>query len=183
MRPAYAHKRNTGMKKRMLLVALPLIAITSLLVTNCAREPRLKVPAIGETIYIKPIAINFTGTPKVENPAKAIRLDVMWGGRAINGKKNMTLKFYKNIGDSEPAFTKTWTELEDAYKTTGCSNEQIAALDGYLVGAALICDGSFKLDGIHFIQGEQDDGEKRSATSWSSYPVTEDITGFTFGLY
>lgn len=175
--------KKNGFHNRLSLVAFALLATSGLLVANCAREPRLKVPAIGETIFIKPIAVNFTGTPKVDAPSQAIRLDVMWGGRAINDKKGMTLNFYKKLGDAQPAFTKSWSELAEAYKTTGCSNSQISVLDGYLVGVALICDGSFKLDGIQYIEGIQDDGEKRSATSWSSYPVTEDITGFTFGLY
>lgn len=161
-----------------------LAAIGSLALINCAREPRLKIPPIGETMLIKPIAVNFTSVPRVAKPEKAVRLDVMWGGRAISKEKgNPILRFYKNPGDAEPAFSKYWSELAEAYKSSGCSNDQIATMDGYLMGTALICDGSFNLENIKFIEAQQDNGEKHMATSWSSYPVSEDVTGYSIGLY
>lgn len=151
------------------------------LISACSREPRYTSPGIGETVFIKPIAINrqLTKTPPKAGPLK---LNVMWGGRMLTSEKGeTTLNFYDKFGKIR--YTKTWSQLETAYRDTDCSNDDIKILDGALMGSALICDGSLDLSVIATIEGISPKGEKRSATSWAVYMASEDVAAASIGLY
>jgi hypothetical protein len=152
-----------------------------LVLAACSREPRYMTPRLGEVVSIQPIAIDMllASTPPKNVPLK---LNIMWGGRMLTGEKgDTTLTFYDKAG--RVRFSKSWSQLTNAYRETGCSNEAIATLDGSLMGSALVCDGSLDLDGIASIEGVDAKGEKRSATSWSVYMLTEKVAAASIGLY
>lgn len=162
-------------------IILAMVGLASgLLLSNCAPEPRFKSPALGEVVFMRPIAID--RNPEAALKPGALKLSVMWGGRAlVSDKGDPTLNFYGK-GDVL-RYSYKWSQLESAYHDTGCSREQVRFLDGYLVGSALICDGSLDLSGIVRIEGVEAKGEKRSATSWSSYQLDDDVFGVSIGLY
>jgi hypothetical protein len=152
-----------------------------LLISACAREPRYTSPRLGEVVSIQPIAVDLqlASTPPKNVPLK---LNIMWGGRMLTSEKgDTTLNFYDKSGKIR--YSKSWAQLENAYRDTDCSNQSIATLDGSLMGSALICDGSLDLDGIVTIEGVNAKGEKRSATSWSAYMVNEHVAATSIGLY
>ncbi len=172
------------MRKRLTIVssgALTSLIAAGFMLVNCAPEPRLRMPALGEVVSISPIAVNRTLAPA---PIKtsAIKLNVMWGGRAMTGDKgDPTLNFYDATGQIKYSFK--WAQLERAYHDTSCTSEQVRSLDGYLRGSILICDGSLNLQDITRIEGVEDKGEKRYATSWAVYQVDDDVTSVSVGLY
>jgi hypothetical protein len=152
-----------------------------LLMTGCSREPRYTSPKLGEVVTIQPIAIDLqlASTPPKNVPVK---LNVMWGGRMLDSEKgDTTLHFYDKNGKLR--YSKSWAQLENAWRETDCSNQAVATLDGSLMGSALICDGSLDLDGIASIEGVNAKGEKRSATSWATYMVNEQVAAASIGLY
>ncbi len=150
--------------------------------TACAPEPKFRPPGLGELITIKPIAINKLAPQHLASKTRAIKLNVMWGGKAIDLEKgDMTLNFYG--ADSKIKYTHKWSDLVESYRQTGCNGEQVATMDGYLMGVALVCDGSIDMTNIQLIEGIDPKGEKRSATSWGSYLVSEDVQAVSIGLY
>lgn len=163
-------------------LALSLIGLAlSMLISACSREPRYTSPRLGEVVSIQPIAVDLqlASTPPKNVPLK---LNIMWGGRMLSSQKgDTTLNFYDKSGKIR--YSKTWSQLENSYRETDCSNQAIATLDGSLMGSALICDGSLDLDGIASIEGVDAKGEKRSATSWSAYMVNESVAAASIGLY
>jgi len=155
--------------------------ILGIIVTACAREPRYSSPKLGEVVSIQPIAVDMqlSTTPPKSGPLK---LNIMWGGRLLSSAKgDTTLNFYDKSGKIR--YSKTWSQLEVAYRDTDCSNSDIATLDGALMGSALICDGSLDLNGITMIEGIDAKGEKRSSTSWAAYMVNEEVAAASIGLY
>jgi hypothetical protein len=161
---------------------MPCLAlILGFLSAACARQPRYASPQLGEVVSIQPIAVDLqlASTPPKNVPLK---LNVMWGGRMLTSEKgDTTLNFHDKSGKIR--YSKSWSQLESAYRDSDCSNQAIATLDGSLMGSALICDGSLDLDGIVTIEGVNAKGEKRSATSWSVYMVNEHVAAASIGLY
>jgi len=152
-----------------------------LMLAACSREPRYRTPRLGELVSIQPIAIDMqlASTPAKNVPLK---LNIMWGGRMLSAEKgDTTLNFYEKSG--RVRYSKSWSQLTNAYRETDCSNQAIATLDGSLMGSALICDGSLNLEGIASIEGVDAKGEKRSATSWSIYMLNENVAAASIGLY
>jgi hypothetical protein len=132
-----------------------------------------------------PAAINHAGPLAAEElNVPGLRLTVMWGGHPLSSEKegSVTLKFYKQSAEV-PALTLSWTELETAYKTTNCTDEMIATLDGPLTGTALVCDGRIKIDQYSHIVGVSEKGKTRNATSWSTFRLTDDVVGAAIQLY
>ncbi len=147
----------------------------------CAREPRHKEHRLGEVFSISPVAVNIMLAPA---PAlsKALKLNVMWGGRAISADKgDSTLNFYGK--NNKLLYSKKWSELSESHKNTSCSDEQVATMDGYLMGVALVCDRSLELKDVQKIEGVDAKGERRSATSWGVYSITDEVNGVSLGLY
>lgn len=156
-------------------------AVVSLGLLNCAPEPKYRTPDLGETINISPAVINEQLGPK-EIDSRAIQLNVMWGGRAIDANKgNPTLHFYDHAGELK--FSRSWAELEESYRRTGCTESMVSTLDGYLMGSALICDSSFSLTGITSIKATDARGESREATSWGVHRINDQVTAVSIGLY
>jgi hypothetical protein len=152
-----------------------------LVLATCSREPRLTSPRLGEIVSIQPIAIDMQLASKAPKNVP-LKLNIMWGGRMLTGEKgDTTLNFYEKSG--RVRYSKSWSQLINAYRETDCSNQAIATLDGSLMGSALICDGSLNLDGIVSIEGVDPKGEKRSATSWSVYMINENVAAVSIGLY
>ena len=148
---------------------------------SCSREPQFRKPQLGEKIFIQPIAINYLLRPKLPT-TQAIKLNAMWGGRALAADKgDPLLNFYGTDGKLKNS--RKWADLVESYKTTSCSNQQIATLDGYLMGAALICDGSLDLRNITRIEAVDSGGERRSSTSWGVYRIQDDVSGISIGFY
>lgn len=80
-------------------------------------------------------------------------------------------------------YEKSWGELQDSFRTSGCSDSQVSSLDGYLIGNALICDGSLDFSKVRLITGTDESGKQRSATSWSVYRASDDVITVSLGLY
>lgn len=152
------------------------------LVAACSREPRFRSPRLGEVVSMRPIAVNMQLAPTPPHRNVPLKLNIMWGGRMLTSEKGeTTLNFYDKSGKIR--YTKTWSQLENAWRETDCSNQAIATLDGLLMGSALVCDGSLNLDGVATIEGVDAKGEKRSATSWAGYMVNEHVAAVSIGLY
>lgn len=161
-------------------ILLSLVVLTASGCSCSTKEPKVGFPPIGKTMTILPIAVNPTGPVKSDlGTLPALRLTVMFGGHPTRG--DVTFNFYK--GDHQLAKSVKWADLEEAYKKTGCSNDQI--LDGLQdkpAGTVLVCDGS--LNGLangewNFVEGiEADEPEEpHTATSWSTYKYNEEILG------
>ena len=163
-------------------IATPLGKILAILcLLSCAREPEFRAPKLGERLSIAPIAIN-TLLPKSAPAGKGVKLNIMWGGRPLSADQGeQTVNFLDQEGKIKLSYK--WSELTSAYRSTGCSNAQIATLDGYLQGAALVCDGSIDLNQISRIEVINEKGQKRTATSWSVYHIRDDVLGVSIGLY
>lgn len=163
-------------------LALSLIGLTlGCMLAACARKPQYTSPQLGEVVSIQPIAVDLqlASTPPKNVPLK---LNIMWGGRMLTSAKgDTTLNFHDKSGKIR--YSKSWSQLESAYRDSDCSDQAIATLDGSLMGSALICDGSLDLEGIVSIEGINAKGEKRSATSWSVYMVNEHVAAASIGLY
>lgn len=158
------------------------ILIASILpAQSCSREPQFKKPQLGEKITMQPIAVNYLLRPNLPG-TQAIKLNAMWGGRALAADKgDPVLNFYG--ADGKLKNSKKWADLVESYRSTSCSNQQIATLDGYLMGAALICDGSLDLSNISRIEAVDSGGERRSSTSWGVYRIQDDVSGISIGFY
>jgi len=109
----------------------------------------------------------------------ALRLNVMWGGRPI--RTGETLRLYKK-GVAEPAWSKSWAELSESYKTSACDNDQIETLDGG-EGMALICDGSLRIEDYISAEAIDEKGEVRRATSWATFAVSDDVLAAAIQLF
>ncbi|WP_141734323.1 hypothetical protein [Oligoflexus tunisiensis] len=164
------------------LVVGPFIGLAlGLMMSACSREPRYLSPKLGEVVTIQPIAIDMQ-LRRTPPKNRALKLNIMWGGRMLSSEKgDTTLNFHDASGKLR--FSRSWAQLEQAWRDTDCRNEDIATLDGSLKGAALICDGSFDLKDITLIEGVNAKGEKRRATSWAAYMVNEHVAATSIGLY
>jgi hypothetical protein len=175
------------MNSWIITISLAGVMVIGFLTTpiSCAREPQFKLPPIGQTITLMPISV---GKAKdLRSPLKdfkAVHLTVGWGGRAImSDRGDPHLLFYVE-GQDEPVKDVAWAELETSYRSTGCSDDLIATLDGPLVGQALICDGSFGgFDQYSHIGAVNSKGRTRDATSWSTYKINDDVLGVIVNLY
>jgi len=157
------------------------LSFVLILSVACAREPRHKEHRLGEVFSISPVAVNFMLAP-TPAPSKALKLNVMWGGRAITSDKgDSTLNFYDK--NNKLLHSKKWSELSESHKSTSCSDEQVATMDGYLMGVALICDRSLELKDVQKIEAVNAKGERRSATSWGVYSISDEVDGVSLGLY
>lgn len=164
------------------LLGSVVLLVSGLLLLNCAPKPKYQTPALGEKVSIAPIAVNQELPQNQQDSKKALKLNVMWGGRALLAERgDPTLYFYDGFGNLK--FSYKWSDLEIAYQHTGCSESMVSSLNGYLMGAALICDGSLNLDGISLIRAVDQRGEAREATSWGAYNVSEEVTAVSIGLY
>jgi hypothetical protein len=174
-------KKDATMHVSQLLVGPYLGIAVGLMLSACSREPRFLSPKLGEVVSIQPIAIDMQ-LKRTPPKSRALKLNIMWGGRMLSSEKgDITLHFYDASGKLR--FSKSWAQLEQSWRDTDCKNEDVATLDGGLKGAALICDGSFDLNGITLIEGENAKGEKRRATSWAAYMVNEHVAATSIGLY
>ncbi|MFW7379211.1 MAG: hypothetical protein ACOH5I_10420 [Oligoflexus sp.] len=160
---------------------MAILGLLSFFLFNCAPEPKYRTPALGETISIQPIAVNKElGPSSIHN--QAIKLNVMWGGRAINANKgDPMLHFYDSKGELK--YSHKWSDLEEAYRRTACSESMVATMDGYLMGNALLCDGSLDLNEITMIKAVDARGKTKVATSWGVYRLSEEVTAVSIGLY
>jgi hypothetical protein len=95
---------------------------------------------------------------------------------------DIELRFYKAHGRSTPDLKIRWGDLAELYRTSGCSNEQIGSLDGPGTGVALVCDARIKLEQFVLIEGVNKKGEKRSATSWATWRLADDVAAASIQL-
>src|SRR5690606_34545458 len=111
----------------------------------------------------------------------ALHLTVMWGGRPIDAKNgNPILRF--QYADQTPPLEIRWEDLASAWQTSGCSDEMIETLDGPMRGVALICDGRIDIARVRYIEAITNTGDKRIATSWASYVLSELVHGVSIQL-
>jgi hypothetical protein len=164
--------------------ALALVALVA--AGACSREPKLLLPKIGQTMSLMPIAVNSVAPVTVDyGDARGLRLLVNWGGRAINAVEgNPVLKFYGAADPKTPVYSAAWADLEVAWKHTGCTDDMIAAMDGTLMGQALLCDGGLDIRKIVRIEAvDEAKGEVRTATQWTTWKQTDDVVTVTVSVY
>ncbi len=153
---------------------------------SCARQPEFKLPPIGQTFTIMPSYVGATdgNLKSPELDFKAVHLTVAWGGRSLDSQKgDPRLLLYKS-GIEKPVIDVAWADLETAYRSTGCTDDLIATLDGPLVGQALICDGSIgPFDQYSHVEAVNSKGKRRMATSWSTYKISNDVLGVIIQLH
>ena len=152
---------------------------------SCKRVPQVEYPPIGQVFTIKP-AVKNGGPEQIKEELRktdGILLTVHWSSRPLMVEKgDPTIHFYK-FGDDNPVYSAKWADLQDSYKTTGCSDKQIAALDGPSEGRVLICDGSLDINNYDRFEVETNKGRVRSATSWISWRVLDNVMGYSIQSY
>jgi len=151
---------------------------------SCAREPKFYLPKVGQKYSFLPVQMNNSNPEKyVHDDLSGLHLTIRWGGRAIDKDKgNPTLNFYK-LDQEEPVYSVTWADLSNAYKTSGCNNNQIETLDGPMPGVTLICDGRIKISEIVKVEAVNDNGEKKSGYDFSTYKKSDDVLAAVVQLY
>lgn len=151
---------------------------------SCAREPKHYLPKVGQKYEFLPVSMNTTESIRhIPEDLNGLHITVRWGGRPLSvDKGNPTLNFFKK-GNDTPVFTAAWGDLETAYKTSGCTNEQIETLDGPMPGVTLICDGRIKINEIKRIEAVSNDGESKSTTDFSTYKRADDVLAVIIQLY
>ena len=156
-------------------------ALLTLLPFSCSvREPRIVHLPLGQHTVMMPVSVNDDRPVRATGiDYSALRLNITWGGRPI--RVGETLRLYKK-GVATPAWSKSWAELSESYKTTACDNDQIATLDGG-EGAALICDGSLHIEDYVSADAIDEKGEVRRATSWATFAVNEDVLAAAIQLF
>ena len=135
------------------------------------------------TLKINPLASNFSCPIRTDEPAAALRLDFHSGGRSLSDRdQDAIINFYKDPNE-KPHYSFKWKELQDAYKTTKCSSDNVKALDGNPDGKAMICDQSLDLSDITYIEFEEKPGKTKSATSWVSYFMNSQVKAVDINFY
>lgn len=151
---------------------------------SCAqREPKVGFPPLNKTMTLMPLTVGQSGPAKLaaaQRPS-GLRFTIMWGGSLMKDE-SLELRFYKSLPATTPALSLSWGQLKDLYKSTGCANDQIATLDGPGQGMALVCDGRIPIDEFVYIEGVNSKGEKRAATSWSTWLLQEDVAAASIQL-
>lgn len=156
-------------------------ALASPFIASCAREPQVKRLEIGQTVDLQPIDPKAFMLRDLNDEEASFKLEVSWGGRPVARNQDLTLKFWGDDGNL--LYERNWADLEKAYKSTGCSNKQIATLDGYLLGVALICDGDLNIAQVKRITGSDKSGKTRKTDSWNVYPIGNQVYAVSIGLY
>lgn len=147
----------------------------------CAPVPKYKTPRLGEVVEIKPISPE-AGLALTNGPVGALKISVSWGDRPLTTEGgDLSLRFMHRTGNIRYKFL--WSELEMAYRDTGCTAEEVKFLDGPLKGSAMICGGRFDLRDIVAIEGQYPGGPVRRATSWLTYGISDGVSGIVVGLY
>lgn len=165
-------------------VAHILVIFTSLM--GCARrEPRVVLSPLNQTVTILPTVVNGAGPAQLPLSellaARALHVTVMWEGALLNDP-DTELRFYKGLDSVNPDLKIRWGDWVTWFRTSGCSNDQIATLDGPGVGVALACDGRVRIEQFVKIEAENKKGKIRSATSWATWRLTDDVVAASIHL-
>lgn len=166
------------------LVALVILGAFWLMPASCAREPKHYLPKVGQKYEFLPVSMNSTESIRHDQEdLGGLHLTVRWGGRPLSVEKgNPTLNFYKK-GNNTAFYSAAWGDLETAYKSSGCKNEQIETLDGPMPGVTLICDGRININEIERIEAVDATGESKSTTEFSTYKRADDVLAVIIQLY
>jgi len=165
-------------------LGMGLLVSISFLHISCAREPKFYLPKVGQKYSFLPVQMNNSNPETyVHEDLSGLHLTIRWGGRSIEKEKgNPILNFYRN-GHDTPAYSAKWADLEKAYKSSGCSNDQIESLDGPMPGVTLICDGRIKISEITKVEAVNESGEKKYGYDFSTYKKSADILAAIIQLY
>ena len=151
------------------------------------REPRYAELELGKPITMMPISKDTLMPLSAVPPTKtigAVHMTINWEGASIGLEDpGATIKFYRGEQNA-PFYTASWTDLKRAYRSSGCSNNQIGSLDGAL-DAVLICDGRLgKLSELSKIEVfAPKEGETKVATAFSAYNRPDDVLSVMVQLY
>ena len=151
------------------------------------REPQYAELELGKPITMMPINKDNLMPLSAVPPTKtlgAVHMTINWEGASIGLEDpGATIKFYRGV-QSAPFYTTSWTDLKRAYRSSGCSNNQIGSLDGPL-DAVLICDGRLgKLSELSKIEVfAPKEGETKVATAFSAYNRSDDVLSVMVQLY
>lgn len=173
--------------KRIFVLATAAVAVVTAVwwfPSSCAREPKFYLPKVGQKYEFMPAVMNSTAPVRHEREdLGALHMTVRWGGRALDKSRgNPRLNFYGKNKDT-PVYSALWADLENAFRTSGCENEQIETLDGPMPGVTLICDGRIKISEIERIEAVTDDGETKSCDAFSTYQKADDVLAIIVQLY
>lgn len=149
------------------------------------REPKVILPPLNQTVTVLPVVVNGTGPvqlPLAEmRAANALHVTFMMAGAPLSDPVT-ELRFYKKADSQKPDLTVRWGDWVTWYRKSGCSNTQIATLDGPGLGVALVCDGRVHIEEFSKIEGVDRKGSIRSATSWATWRLTDDVVAASIHL-
>lgn len=150
--------------------AMPMLA--------CARnDSRQTHPLINETYTILPSAIGIQGTAQTvaqpTPPTKALIVKFTINEEALTDL-NATLNFYKSYTTQAPDLSVSWEDWLTWHQSSGCSAQQLAWLETFDRGVALVCDARINLSNYQIVEIVDSQGRKRAATSWTVRPFADD---------
>ena len=178
-------KQHIGMGVGGLLVAVLVTAAVWL--HAVPRQPKFSALQIGKPMSLMPVTAETLQPLSAVTAAAApqgVHLTIHWQGASIAVEHpGATIKFYRGQ-EMVPFYATTWSELKQAYQSSGCTNKQIGSLDGPL-DAVLICDGRLgNLSQLSKIEVYAPDRNKtKVATAFSAYHRSEDVLSVMVQLY
>lgn len=156
----------------------------TLISQSCAqRDPMTPTPAINQTVSIMPIAVSpqMLALQHYDPMAGAAwQVTLQWSGQPIPAG-DVELRFYKQQGSS-PEVKILWQDLQAISRVSGCSAEQVQSLNKAPPGTVLICDSRLRISDYGLVEAVNRAGEKKTATSWGSWRVADDVMAAVINL-
>lgn len=177
------------------------IGLVGVVVFVAVRPQTVAEMPVGTTITIMPVAVDGkpTGNGALEGvgphaPAatvddelavaaasQGIVITALWGAKPIKVQDGGPRLAFVGDAPDVPLYSATWSELE-ANQRSSCAQAFLARLDGPGSGQVMICGGRIDLSKVRAIQCIHGNGEKRTATKWSTYPVMDGLTALVVGF-
>jgi hypothetical protein len=151
------------------------------------RQPKYAALEIGKPMTLMPVTaqtLQPLSTVTTAIAPKGVHLTIHWQGASIAVEHPAAaIKFYRGQ-DTAAFYATTWSELKQAYHSSGCTNNQIGSLDGPL-DAVLICDGRLgNLALLSKIEVYAPDRKKtKYATAFAAYQRSDDVLSVMVQVY
>lgn len=169
----------------LFLLGLSSVLAVAVLPTSCGgRTPERVQMMVGERVVATPLPVTFSlveGIPQA--PARKILITLSTPGRDLVPAPGAVVHFYSSTDTSvEPIYSLALEDLPYMHLRTGCSSSDVALLDNDFQSDFLICDGSFPISDVRFMQYVDSKGKKKSATSFVYHTHDNDLlaAGVTF---
>lgn len=165
---------STLISRKKLLIA---VGLASLFASCAQRDAMAPPPALNQTVTIMPLAANPSDLSRLSQfdpmAGAAWQVQFQWDGQALSAG-DIELRFYKTRGTA-PALKLSWNELQAMARGVGCSPEQQASQKSASPASVLLCDGRLRIQDYSYIEAINRAGEIKSATSWGTWRVADDV--------